>query len=89
MSYIVPRSKPKRCMSPKCPFIITNTFDCRLQDKSHESFEEQYQHCPLIAIPTPHGRLIDADKFINGETDCFYETEMDLKNAPTVIEAEK
>jgi hypothetical protein len=37
-----------------------DTLDCRLQDKSWESFEEQYEHCPLIEVP-PHGRLIDAD----------------------------
>jgi len=36
-----------------------DTLDCRLQDKSWESFEEQYEHCPLIELP-PHGRLIDA-----------------------------
>ena len=61
MSYIVPRDKPKRCTQPKCRFMDRNTLDCRLQDKSWESFEEQYEHCPLIEVPTPHGRLIDAD----------------------------
>jgi hypothetical protein len=39
-----------------------DTLDCRLQGKSWESFEEQYEHCPLIEIKSPHGRLIDADK---------------------------
>ena len=63
MSYIVPRDKPKRCTRPKCRFMDRDTLDCRLQDKSWESFEEQYEHCPLIEVPTPHGRLIDADKF--------------------------
>ena len=61
MSYIVPRDKPKRCTQPKCRFMDRDTLDCRLQDKSWESFEEQYEHCPLIEVPTPHGRLIDAD----------------------------
>jgi len=60
MSYIVPRDKPKRCTRPKCRFMDRDTLDCRLQDKSWESFEEQYEHCPLIEVP-PHGRLIDAD----------------------------
>ena len=60
MSYIVPRDKPKRCTQPKCRFMDRNTLDCRLQGKSWESFEEQYEHCPLTEIPTPHGRLIDA-----------------------------
>ena len=64
MSYIVPRDKPKRCTRPKCRFMDRDTLDCRLQDKSWESFEEQYEHCPLIEVPTPHGRLIDADAHI-------------------------
>ena len=38
------------------------------------------------AVPTPHGRLIDADALI--ENANFYETEMEAKEAPTVIEAE-
>lgn len=62
MSYIVPRDKPKRCTQPRCRFMDRDTLDCRLQDKSWESFEEQYAHCPLIEIPTPHGRLGDLDK---------------------------
>lgn len=52
--------------------------------------------CPLIEVPTPHGRLIDADKMEkevcggckHGEHK--YENCIDcaLANAPTVIEAE-
>lgn len=42
--------------------------------------------CPLVEIPTPHGRLIDADALI--ENANFYETEMETKEAPTVIDAE-
>ena len=61
MSYIVPRDKPKRCTQPKCRFMDKDTLDCRLQGKSWESFEEQYEHCPLIEVPTPHGRLGDLD----------------------------
>ena len=49
----------------------------------------KHPDCPCIEVKTPHGRLIDADKFVYGKTDCFYETEMDLKNADTVIEAEE
>jgi len=42
--------------------------------------------CPLTEVPEPHGRLIDADALV--ETAEFYETEMELKKAKTVIEAE-
>ena len=88
MSYIVPRDKPKRCTRPKCRFMDRDTLDCRLQDKSWESFEEQYEHCPLIEVPTPHGRLIDKAKlkrelFVNfmGERIPFY----DCDNFPTTL----
>lgn len=37
-----------------------------------------------IVLPK-HGRLIDVDVLIKG--DCFFETEMDLNNAPTILES--
>jgi len=99
MSYIVPRDKPKRCTRPKCRFMDRDTLDCRLQDKSWESFEEQYEHCPLIEIPTPHGRLGDLDalkaQYKYGEADSEDEKvwmmniRRAIANAPTVIEAEE
>lgn len=90
MSYIVPRDKPKRCTRPKCRFMDRDTLDCRLQDKSWESFEEQYEHCPLIEIPTPHGRLADLDKMINDFWDCdsMIIGNYELEKIKTVIEAE-
>ena len=49
--------------------------------------------CPLIEIPTPHGRLIDADELANktfyGKTSAPYITYRTFMNAPTVIEAEE
>ena len=55
--------------------------------------------CPLVEIPTPHGRLIDADELIeahynycnkhHGEADVFYMWSKDLMDdAPTILEAE-
>ena len=93
MSYIVPRDKPKRCTRPKCRFMDRDTLDCRLQGKSWESFEEQYEHCPLIEVPAPHGRLIDADELANktfySTTSAPYITYKTFCDAPTVIEAER
>ena len=40
----------------------------------------------LVKLPETHGRLIDADALV--EAAEFYETEMELKKAKTVIEAE-
>ena len=92
MSYIVPRDKPKRCTRPKCRFMDRDTLDCRLQGKSWESFEEQYEHCPLVEVPTPHGKLIDADfeeqhytsMTINPTPDV---TEQDKRNSLIIIKA--
>lgn len=95
MSYIVPRNKPNKCQN--CPFVDKITYDCTLMHEyDYFDFEAQYKNCPLVEIPTPHGRIIDistveeirlhdADGYhvINGEQLC--ELEID---APTVIEAE-
>lgn len=45
-------------------------------------------NCPLVEIPTPHGRLIDADKLVRDTIYNTYITETILSIAPTVIEAE-
>ena len=47
--------------------------------------------CPLVEVPTPHGRLIDSDRMLR---DCKYPevetyTRVALESAPTVIEAEE
>lgn len=63
MSYIVPREKPKACRN--CEFLYKTVYDCKLMcDKDYEDFDTQYANCPLIEVPTPHGRLIDADALI-------------------------
>lgn len=50
--------------------------------------EEDARHpeCPLVEVPEPHGRLIDADAL--EAVAEFYETELELRKAPIVIEAE-
>lgn len=48
-------------------------------------------NCPLVEIPTPHGRLIDADRFLDWLKE-FHPNDVvimsGVKNARTVIEAE-
>lgn len=48
--------------------------------------------CPIVEIPTPHGRLIDADKFLEWLQE-FYPNSVAImsgvKNAKTIIEAEE
>ena len=98
MSYIVPGDKPQECR--KCPYINLYT-DCILIRGSgrFETVVEQYAHCPLIEIHTPHGRLIDADKLLEKAYWDYNEAIHDYNNfkvvsaygiadAPTIIEAE-
>lgn len=90
---------PKRCID--CPFMVSrDNDDCVLQTEVENelarTWEELKASCPLVEIPTPHGRLIaektitgiryhDADGYhiVNGEQLCELEIDAD-----TVIEAE-
>ena len=60
--------------------------------------EQRMEHCPLIEVPTPHGRLIDADALkverpiMDGSITVgvsYAITRKEIDEAPTVIEAEK
>ena len=62
-------------------------------------YDKRPNWCPLIEIPTPHGRLIDADKLLEKTYWDYNEATHDYNNfkvvshydiadAPTVIEAE-
>lgn len=55
-------------------------------------FSTTYRHpdCPLIEIPTPHGRLIDADELESKmlKTYRYFNVKFDLAEAETVIERE-
>ena len=98
MSYIVPREKPNRCTN--CIYMDRITYDCKLMyGDDYPDFETQYNNCPLIEIPTPHGRLIDADKLLEKAYWDYNEATHDYNNfkivstyeiadTPTVIEAE-
>ena len=77
-------------------------FDPCFKDYSREYKEKRADFCPIVEVPEPHGRLIDADALNIGE----YEREDDdtgtleislgglfdlyhkIKGAPTVIKAE-
>ena len=97
MSYIVPREKPK-CYN--CPFRTLDycglliEHDCVTVNVNEMTVSE---YCPLVEIPTPHGRLIDIKsvedrKFttVDNEYERWWNGALDsvVDNAPTVIEAE-
>ena len=89
--YIPNMEKPKDCS------------ECILADKHLNGLcEAKYycrleaDNCPLIEIPTPHGRLIDASELIKSymrgtktDIDDFYDTIDIIDNAPTILEEEK
>lgn len=97
MSYIVPRDKPHYCID--CIFLDRNYRDCKLQKIDYCDFNKQYKNCPLIDIPTPHGRLGDLDKlkakFRHSEKDDEVDKVWNsvvrriITQADTIIEAEE
>lgn len=99
MSFIVPMEKPKRCGLCPC-FHAEHPMHCQAV-KAHKDKRIIAPYgapipdwCPLIDIPTPHGRLIDADKLNIHDVSPAYGfcvmgvTEEDIGLVDTVIEAE-
>lgn len=86
--------KPSAC--EWCNFICGSGMDwyCGAGRFMIYDYKSVHKDCPLINIPTPHGRLIDAVKLsidvletMNRETD---DTVIGLiDRAPTIIEAEQ
>ena len=75
-----------------CAVTWTRWWSDSMMIMNFDSDKERMPNCPLIEVPTPHGRLIDADKLANetfyGATSAPYITYRKFVNAPTVIEAE-
>lgn len=99
MSVIVKNMEmPKNCRT--CPMLFDghNYRWCNITGESlgiEETDNGRDEHCPLVEIPTPHGRLKDVDR-IEYENVYFedvgesYEIvgKDDIDELPTVIEAE-
>ena len=99
MSVLIKGMKmPKNC--GVCP---VEHYECMLLGDTYvmQYFDgdERHPYCPLIEVPTPHGRLIDADALANDGWTLHKQVmimggfaihELPLKNPtiPTVIEAE-
>lgn len=76
-------SKPKTCD------------DCIVPLSKCDYLQKRADDCPIIEIPTPHGRLIDASELIKSymkgtktDIDDFYDTIDIIDNAPTILEEE-
>lgn len=79
--------------------IDPDTRRCNYTGKEFEEtlsllIDRRCADCPLVEVPTPHGRLIDADALNTYDVSPIYEfcvlgvTEEDIGLAPTIIEAE-
>ena len=85
---------PSNC--EKCPFNYADMSVgiCIAADKTIDTRtygRKRHPDCPMTEIPTPHGRLIDADRFLDWLKE-FHPNDVAImsgvKNARTVIEAE-
>ena len=89
---------PKNCAECR----LCDTCECLRDFRTYEEVLDAVedgdltrdQNCPLVEIPAPHGRLIDADKLNIHDVSPAYGfcvmgvTEEDIELAETVIEAE-
>lgn len=79
----------------KCP-LCYDYLNCSIDDSLQMFLYNRHPNCPLVEIPTPHGRLIDASELIKSymkgtktDIDDFYDTIDIIDNAPTILEAEE
>ena len=94
--YVKGMTVPKNCCDCPC-FNDFGYYFCNLDDERRDVYDDRPEWCPLVEIPTPHGRLIDADALVpdvcHDWEDSWYlksddYSEKCIRNAPTVIEAE-
>lgn len=93
---------PKAWLDPDPTFKVKPF--CTLTQEDIEDIRNVNRNCPLIEIPTPHGRLIDENdvkaKYVNevfdkmgtvAITETYFGDEWadDICDVPTIIEAEE
>ena len=81
--------KPKSCGECEFNYYLEGGsyewWECVILHDDINRFDTRRTDCPLIEIPTPHGRLIDANAvFCYGSAD-----EKNLDEVPTILEEEK
>ena len=103
MSILIKGMKmPKNC--DKCILSSSTAMRCDATKKSlvTDTYPKRPSWCPLVKVPEPHGRLIDADKFMKPFCDLLEKDEHSLdyysvgytglnamiSDSPTVIESE-
>ena len=85
--YIKDMEMPESCA--ECGYELAYMVQCKYWT------ERESDGCPLVKVPEPHGRLIDAGELVKccrEEDEMFGDWVVDvgrIHNAPTVIEAEE
>lgn len=83
------------CMCCLCPChdwdMETNRYYCQALKDEPRIIDENTRRndCPIVEVPTPHGRLIDADALSLWDIDVANYPSNYIKNAPTIIDAEE
>ena len=77
---------PDNCWD--CDADFAYKIGCELWQDYEEFCERRHPNCPLVEIPTPHGRLIDWDAF-NSKLEIQYAEGRGKALAPTILEAEE
>ena len=85
---------PKNCF--QCSFndgifcaLIDNDTDAFIKNNPTEQSTKVLDNCPLIEIPTPHGRIVDYDRIFKNCTDIFEECNTRWSTPRVIIEAEE
>ena len=84
---------PPNCF--ECPCCDTHYGTCKAtKNQPRAGVYGIPKWCPLVEVPTPHGRLIDADALETTAIDAIEEgihaadILLDIRFAPTIVEAE-
>ncbi len=83
---------PKAC--EWCSFISTFTTEsglgCRCEVEKFEfwDYSKRQENCPLVEVPTPHGRLIDENELLRHKYGFSQTARVIIKTTDAVIEAE-
>lgn len=91
MSILIKGMKmPKNC--DKCILSSSTAMRCDATKKSlvTDTYPKRPSWCPLVKVPEPHGRLIDADKLCEYARNSTMGIDAnDICRFPCVIEAEE
>ena len=77
-------------MCEECPCYDCDDYSCKATGRGviEYRYDGRPDNCPLVEIPTPHGRLIDADELLRQPMNTANYPKNYVHVAPTIIEVE-